>query len=425
MLDLLKRFGYVPRQAVWELTLACDMNCRHCGSRAGRARDDELTTAEALRLAKELAEAGCRRLTLSGGEPLLRKDWPLICQTLVSNGVRVNMISNGRKFSKQVAKRAKAFGLEGISFSFDGLEESHTYLRRVPTGWAKVRENFDICREVGLPAGAVTMISRRSLPELFAVRELLKEHGVRTWQLQLGNPTGNMEDHKDLVIYPEDILEVVPMVAKLRAMPGYPKAYVGDNLGYFGEYEADLRDQDGLIPFWIGCRAGCSVVGIESNGNIKGCLSLPSAKNNVDAFVEGNIRERPFREIWNDPDNFAYNRKFKVDDLVGFCRTCEYAEVCRGGCAWTAFAHTGTRYEFTYCYHRLVELQKQGKLDIQARKEGEPGAAIPEEVGAPSGAATEISAQAVVAPRVAATASPKRAPKPRPAKGRKIPITKG
>lgn len=363
MLDLLKRFGYIPRQAVWELTLSCDMRCRHCGSRAGKSRGDELSTAEALKLAKELAAAGCKRLTLSGGEPLLRKDWPLICQTLVSNGVRVNMISNGRKFNAKVAKRAKAFGLEGISFSLDGLEETHTYIRRVKGHWQQVLDNFEIARDAGLPAGAVTLVVRQTLSELDEIRELLRERGVRTWQLQLGNPTGNMSDNPDMVIHPEDILRVVPKAAELRQKEGLPKVYIGDNLGYFGEYEADLRDQDGLIPFWIGCRAGCSVVGIESNGNIKGCLSLPSAMNDVDVWVEGNIREKPFRDIWNDPNAFAYNRQFKVEDLVGFCRECEYAEVCRGGCAWTAFANTGSRFEFVHCYHRVVELVKQGKLE--------------------------------------------------------------
>jgi len=362
MMDLLKRFGYVPRQAVWELTLACNMKCRHCGSRAGRPRDDELTTPEALKLAKELAAAGCKRITLSGGEPLLRQDWPLLCQTLVSNGVRVNMISNGRKFNSKVAKRAKAFGLEGISFSLDGLEKTHEYIRRVKGHWKKVIENFDIAREAGLPAGAVTLIVRQTIDELDEIREILKEHNVRTWQLQLGNPTGNAADNAEMIMYPEDILRVIPKAAALRKTPGYPKVYIGDNLGYFGEYEADLRDQDGLIPFWIGCRAGCSVVGIESNGNIKGCLSLPSAMNEIDTFTEGNIRERPFREIWNDPEKFSYNRKFKVDNLVGFCRTCEYAEVCRGGCAWTSFAHSGSRYEFLHCYHRVKSLVDQGKL---------------------------------------------------------------
>jgi radical SAM protein with 4Fe4S-binding SPASM domain len=207
------------------------------------------------------------------------------------------------------------------------------------------------------------MIVRQTIDELDEIREILREKGVRTWQLQLGNPSGNASDNSEMIIHPEDMLRVVPKAAELRKMPGLPKVYIGDNLGYFGDYEGDLRDQDGLIPFWIGCRAGCSVVGIESNGGIKGCLSLPSKMNDVDVWLEGNIRERPFRDIWNDPNSFAYNRQFKAESLVGFCKTCEYAEVCRGGCSWTAFANTGSRFEFLHCYHRVAELVKQGKLD--------------------------------------------------------------
>ncbi|HMA94207.1 MAG TPA: radical SAM protein, partial [Polyangiaceae bacterium] len=70
MIKLLEKYGYLPRIAVWELTLRCNLNCRHCGSRAGRARDDELALNEALTLADDLAEMGCQFLTLSGGEPL-------------------------------------------------------------------------------------------------------------------------------------------------------------------------------------------------------------------------------------------------------------------------------------------------------------------------------------------------------------------
>ena len=56
-----------PLYCVWELTLACNLRCGHCGSSAGRARADELTTAEALDAVRQLAELDCRLITLSGG----------------------------------------------------------------------------------------------------------------------------------------------------------------------------------------------------------------------------------------------------------------------------------------------------------------------------------------------------------------------
>src|SRR5438128_2222802 len=64
-----------PINAVWEVTLRCDLACLHCSSRAGRARPDELTTAEALDLVDQMADLGVLEVTLIGGEVYLRDDW--------------------------------------------------------------------------------------------------------------------------------------------------------------------------------------------------------------------------------------------------------------------------------------------------------------------------------------------------------------
>src|SRR3989442_15689111 len=63
-----------PIYAVWEITLACDLACRHCGSRSGKARPNELTTAECLDLVDQLADLGCMEVILIGGEAYLRED---------------------------------------------------------------------------------------------------------------------------------------------------------------------------------------------------------------------------------------------------------------------------------------------------------------------------------------------------------------
>jgi radical SAM protein with 4Fe4S-binding SPASM domain len=366
MIPLLQRLGYRPYNVVWELTLACDLNCRHCGSRAGSARPDELTGPEALRLCEELVALGTRRVTLAGGEPTLRQDWPLIANALTSKGVRVNMLSNGRSWDADKARMAKLYGLESVAFSLDGCEATHRYVRRVPGHFEQLLAAIDLTRAAGVQVGVVTMLNRRNLGELEQLRALLADHDVASWQLQLGNPSGNMADHPDLVIEPADLLDIVPRIAALKQLPGRPRVYVGDNIGYFGEYEPILRDRSRVVPFWVGCRAGCHVLGIESNGNIKGCLSLPSERNREDRFLEGNVRERSLGEIWKDPEAFAYNRRFDPEQLGGYCRRCEYAEICRGGCGWTSFSHTGELGGNPYCYHR----QLMEKREREARQAG-------------------------------------------------------
>ncbi len=368
MIKLLKKYGFYPRVAVWELTLKCDLNCRHCGSKAGKARDDELTLPEARRLCHELAELRCKYLTLSGGEPLLRRDWPLIAETLVDLGVTTGMISNGRQWTDDVAKTVKTIGLESVAFSVDGFREAHEYQRRVQGQWKQTLDAIDNAVGNGIKTSVVTTINNRNLDELEELRELLAEHGVLRWQVQFATPTGNMAQNRSLVMDPRDIIKAVPLIAKMCRDEKRPKVYPGHDVGYYGDPEENLRDQNAAIPFWTGCSAGCSVIGIESNGNIKGCLSLPSAMNDEDRFIEGNVREKSLRDIWFGEGAFAYNRQFDVEQLGGFCRTCDYNDICRGGCTWTCFAERGEMLrDNPYCYWRQLheaELEESGKARL-------------------------------------------------------------
>src|SRR6266511_1510148 len=77
-----------PIYAVWEITLKCDLACRHCGSRAGAERPDELSLAEALDLTRQLAELGVKELTLIGGEAYLYAGWTDVIREIRKNGMQ-------------------------------------------------------------------------------------------------------------------------------------------------------------------------------------------------------------------------------------------------------------------------------------------------------------------------------------------------
>jgi radical SAM protein with 4Fe4S-binding SPASM domain len=149
-----------------------------------------------------------------------------------------------------------------------------------------------------------------------------------------------------------------------QTIPLYPapnlEICVGHNIGYFGKPEPALRAEDVVLPLWLGCLAGCQIIGIESGGDVKGCLSLPSSVHGEHRFVEGNVRENHLREIWNRPGAFSYNRQFREEQLSGFCRVCRFRDVCRGGCAWGSYSHAGAGNDNCLCYqavkHRRVDL---------------------------------------------------------------------
>jgi radical SAM protein with 4Fe4S-binding SPASM domain len=371
MIELLSRLGYYPRFCVWELTLACNLRCLHCGSFAGDRRADELTHEESQRVADELAAMRCEKLTLGGGEPTMHPHWHDLGKRLTDQGVRVNMITNGWHWTDQHVEQVKAAGLQNVGFSLDGLEPAHDQVRREGS-FRRVMEALERCARAGVETSVVTHINRLNAHSLREVRQLLRDAGVGSWQLQPGNPSGVMGEHRELVIAPGDLLWLVPEIAAMRTDGNDPPAiHPADNVGYYGIHEKALRDRGAKVDFWIGCRAGCQVIGIESNGNVKGCLSLPSARHGKDVFLEGNLREHSLQEIWTRQGAFAYNREFKVEQLAGFCAVCRYRDICRGGCSWTAYSHTQSRFDNPYCFYRQAVLHK--RLDLLG--EDEPNAA--------------------------------------------------
>ena len=352
MIPLLERLGYSPKYCVWELTLTCNMRCLHCGSIAGRGRDDELSFDECLSVADQLARLGCKRVTLGGGEPTLHPRWDQIACRLTSQGVATNIISNGWTWSLGHIERAKRACVMNVAFSLDGFEEAHDKIRRKGS-FQRVVEASQASVERGLPVSVVSHVNRlnyRYLPEL---RTFLHDLGVSSWQIQLGNPAGVMGENQELVIQPDELLWLIPLIAEMRTdETARPHLHPGDNVGYYGMHEIALRDQGARLKHWIGCRAGCQVLGIESNGNVKGCLSLPSRRHGDDIFLEGNLRDSSLGEIWGREGAFAFNRGFSLDQLEGFCGVCRYKDICRGGCAWTAYSHTRNRFDNPYCFYR-------------------------------------------------------------------------
>jgi radical SAM protein with 4Fe4S-binding SPASM domain len=141
----------------------------------------------------------------------------------------------------------------------------------------------------------------------------------------------------------------------------------GNNLGYFGPYEAHWRGgQD--HTHWISCNAGQNTLGIEADGTIKGCPSLPTS-----VYSGGNVRDLTIEQIWNDSPELAFTRNRTTEDLWGHCKTCYYAEVCKAGCSWTTHTLLGKPGNNPYCHYRALELEKRGVRERIVKVKSAPG----------------------------------------------------
>lgn len=348
MRAIIDNFPLEPRACTWELTLRCNLNCGHCGSRAGQARGSEMSRDAMIGVARQLASLGCRRVTLSGGEPTLCDHWQDVASEGARLGMRMNLITNAVRAGKDFVRDAKNSGLVNLGVSLDGLEPQHDLLRKSKGLYGKVLQLLDDCAADKLPVGVITTIHRGNLHQLEALHDLLVGR-VFVWQLQIGAAMGNLGDHRGDQIRPEDLLEVVPTLARL-IQRCQVHIRVADNVGYYGAYEATLRkSRKTPLGCWTGCYAGCRNVGIEADGGVKGCLSLQAS-----TATEGNLQTESLADIWHRPGAFAYNRQFTLDNLKGFCRTCVHAEICRGGCVSMRTCEGG--WENPYCYHRVATL---------------------------------------------------------------------
>ncbi|MDQ3034983.1 MAG: radical SAM protein [Myxococcota bacterium] len=359
-----------PIYAVWEITLACDLACRHCGSRAGHDRPEELGTAECLDLVEQMADLGVKEVSLIGGEAYLRDDWTEIVRRIRRRGMTASLTTGGRGITPERARAAAEAGLQTASVSIDGREATHDRLRGVAGSHRAALEAIEQLRAAGIQVSANTQINRLSMPDLPDVLETIADAGAHSWQIQLTAAMGRAADEPDVLLQPYDLLQLFPMLAALkeRCDERRVRLWPGNNIGYFGPHEHALR---GTTPkgHMASCGAGRGTLGIEADGSIKGCPSLPTRE-----WTGGNIRDATLRDVWErGGDAMRYTRDRTVDDLWGYCRTCYYADECRAGCTWTAFVLFGKPGNNPYCHHRALELQRAGKRERVVKVQDAPG----------------------------------------------------
>lgn len=360
--------------AVWEFTLKCNLGCVHCGSRAGTARAEELSTAEALELVRQMADVGITEVTLIGGEAYLRADWLDIVRAIRTAGMSCTLTTGGYGISAMAAREMRDAGLQQVSVSIDGRQGTHDYLRGQIGSWLACFRTLRHLKDAGLPSSCNTQINRMSAPELPLIYRDIVAAGCRAWQLQMTVPMGRAADHPELLLQPPELLDLFPLLNEIVdwAHRDGVTLFPGNNIGYYGPYERRLRNPFGGKSFWQGCQAGVNTIGIEADGTIKACPSLPTA-----AYAGGNIRERPLREILKAAPELQLNAgqgtEAAWDHLWGFCRDCEYAQLCRGGCTWTSHVFFGRPGNNPYCHHRALVMWRKGKRERLVRETAAPG----------------------------------------------------
>ena len=337
---------YILASTVWEFTLDCNLRCIHCGSNAGRKRDDELTTSEAEGLCHDLKKTGCRRIALMGGEPLLRKDFWHIASLIRELGMELSVITNGTVYDQKTFKKLRLLDMKAVAVSLDASKpELHDQIRGGRGAFEKTCNFMDIGLAEGLPVSVITTVHKINLMELSSIRAQLLNKNI-AWQIQVAGSEGRRFP-KELLLDDEEFYSVGMFVASTR------KEYSVQQMPVTGAHDLGFNsmmlDKVSIESHWNGCQAGVSVLGIQSNGNIKGCLSM------TDETIEGNVRNTDVYDIWNSDSAFSYSRQFTPSDAGENCADCQYLKDCKGGCNEMSLMKTGRLHNDPYCFNRIEQ----------------------------------------------------------------------
>ena len=309
------------RNLFLELTLRCNERCLHCGSSCGDVPSEELEVADYDKLLNELREdmgTARKMLCITGGEPLLRREFFGITEIAHRLGFSWGMTSNGTLITKDVARDLKRVGMRTISVSIDGLEQTHDKFRRTPGGYVKAMQGIENLLEVGgwTAVQATTVVTHENISELDELFKIFDKMDIDSWRVMSIEPIGRARSHPELLLTPEDYRYMFEFIRNKR-IAGEPVCYTCSH--YLGtEYEGELRD------WYFLCTAGIYTASITCSGDITACLDIERRPE----FIQGNIRRDRFSKVWNE--RFEVFRRDLSEDCA-VCRSCPDEKFCHGG----------------------------------------------------------------------------------------------
>jgi 12,18-didecarboxysiroheme deacetylase len=333
---------------VWNCTRTCNLKCVHCYSRSeNRTYDDELSTDEAAAVLDDLAAFGVPVVLFSGGEPLMRPDLMELLDKTVGLGMRAVISTNGTLIDAGVAARLKTVGLSYVGVSLDGLREVNDAFRGVPGAFDRAVAGIRHCVAAGIKVGLRFTITRRNTDEIDGIFDLVRDEGIpRVCFYHLvyaGRGTALMDEDLDHEATRRAVDRIIDRTAALHAAGHATEVLTVDNHAD-GPYLQARMVREGS-PRADQVMQLLRMNGGNSSGHGIGCISWDGAVH-ADQFWRhvtfGNVRERPFSEIWTDLSNPLMARlKDKRPHVKGRCATCRYLDVCAGNFRVRAEAATG------------------------------------------------------------------------------------
>jgi 12,18-didecarboxysiroheme deacetylase len=333
---------------VWNMTRQCNLKCVHCYAQAKMTQQaNELTTDEGKTLIGDLSRMGAPVMLFSGGEPLMRKDLPELAAYAVQKGMRAVISTNGTLIDSKTAKTLKDIGLSYVGISLDGTREINDSFRGVAGAFDAALKGIENCQKAGIKVGLRFTINRFNANEIPALFDLLEEREIPRicfyHLVYAGRGSNLIDDDLSLEETRKTVDLIIDRTRQLHDKGRDKEVLTVDNhadgpylyLRLVRENSPRAPEVLELLQMNEGNNSGRGI----------GCVSWDGAVH-ADQFWRhysfGNVRQRPFSEIWHDLANPLMRQlKNKKEHVKGRCSECRWLDVCGGNFRVRAEATTG------------------------------------------------------------------------------------
>ncbi|MCP4768828.1 MAG: heme d1 biosynthesis radical SAM protein NirJ [Gammaproteobacteria bacterium] len=362
---------------IWNLIRRCNLACKHCyATSADIDFDGELSTAEVFAVMDNLKAFGVSVLILSGGEPLLRPDIFEISHRAREMGFYVGLSTNGTLIDASNIEAIKGVGYDYVGVSLDGMRATHDRFRRKQGAFDESINGIRLCHEAGIKIGLRFTLTQDNAAELPDLLQLMRDEDIDKFYLSHLNYAGRGNHNRASDLHHQMTRAAMDLMFETcwqDVKAGIKREFVTGNNDADGVYLLQWAQQNlpehvealrRQLLRWGGNSSGVNIANIDNLGTVHPDTMWWD-------YSIGNVRERPFSEIWQDTtDPLMAGLKADRRPLEGRCASCKHLAICGGNSRTRAWQLTGNPWaEDPGCYLSDEEI---GVVDMPERVELTP-----------------------------------------------------
>ncbi|MFH0822109.1 MAG: mycofactocin radical SAM maturase [Pseudomonadota bacterium] len=317
--DLARKGLSAPVTVTWEITLRCNLSCRHCLSAAGEPMDGELSTEECFKVIDELDRLKIFQMNLGGGEPFIRPDIFDILLYAQNKGIVSCVSTNGTLLTEGTCRRLAQIDGLYLQVSLDGIDEDVNDGVRGKGTYSRILPGLDRLADQNVDFSINMVLTKPSFPQIDDAKVFAARYGARL-RVSRFRPAGRGRDTWAELAPTKDQLE-----SFARWLSADPEVMTGDS---FFSLTSERRRRLGLDM----CGAGKMTVCLSPDGNVYPCAFLQEQP-----FLVGNVRETSLEDMWRGSQVLAEFRGLEARS----CESCFRFDSCRGGCPAVAYFRYG------------------------------------------------------------------------------------